>query len=565
MYPEKPTRVTNTVGNTIFGALSGERPVDWGIVVKELVQRLLSGMGKSKATPICPYVFHLYHSHELLLPAKKKEYRIQEALVKHNVEFEEDEDPASPANPDKEGSSDDSDECESLTPSEIREIQKQEAARLKKSPLNRRKQPPAPKDPVSSKRKSPAPMDAVERNYQTIVVTCREIRAREREREALIQEVCHRLGNVRLDELVEAIAHLPSQKRMEELEAKVSFLQKKSKKATEELKEEKELHRKAVDKLNLSLAFNQKLEAYVGNTGDVVNKAQLFDANLAQHPVTAKKVIPVLVDFADKMEELLDEMRVLFDGLLPEVPPLAAENLPDISGEIPSLTGWGKDAATETPTKPDQSGPSEPRREEVAPGRPKSPHSPRTRQTGDSAPTKEVLVESNVGEVIREPEEEEGASLDVLTPTRPAQIDVVQTGPEEPMAERMRELPTPPSGPTLESISLATPVSLVRPSFLKQMETIMKTPFKTPGQGPSFRLLVSSPTPVSIGTDTQETPEVSGSIRSAVCRQGHGNYFSCPTGNPVCNQANPRKLTSPKKSLCLSVQGIQFQKTKIGG
>ena len=37
LYPEKPTRVTITVGNTIFGALSGERPVDWGIVVKDLV------------------------------------------------------------------------------------------------------------------------------------------------------------------------------------------------------------------------------------------------------------------------------------------------------------------------------------------------------------------------------------------------------------------------------------------------------------------------------------------------------------------------------------------------
>ena len=59
LYPEKPTRVTITVDNTIFGALSGERPVDWGLVVKDLVQRLLSGMGKSKATPICPYIFHL--------------------------------------------------------------------------------------------------------------------------------------------------------------------------------------------------------------------------------------------------------------------------------------------------------------------------------------------------------------------------------------------------------------------------------------------------------------------------------------------------------------------------
>ena len=467
LYPEKPTRVTITVGNTIFGALSGERPVDWGIVVKDLVQRLLSGMGKSKATPICPYIFHFYHSHELLLPAEKKEYRIHEALVKHNVESEEDEDLASPANPDEEESSDDSDECESLTPSEIREIQKQEAARLKKSPMNKRKQPLAPKDPVSSKRKSPAPVDAAEQSYQTIATACREIRAREHEREALIQEVCKQLGNVRPDGLVEAIDHLPSQKRMEELEAKISFLQEKSKKASEELKEEKEAHRKAVDKLNLSLAFNQKLETYVGHTGDVVNKAQLFDANLAQHPVTAKKVIPVLVDFADKMEELLDEMRVLFDRLLQEVPPVAAENLPDISGEIPSLIGWGKDDTTETPTKPDQPGSSAPIQEEEAPARPEPPHSPRTHLAETSAPVREVVVESIVGKVIRELEEEEGASLDILTSTPPARIDVVQTGPEEQMAERMRELPTPPSGPTPEPISFATPMSLVRPSFLK--------------------------------------------------------------------------------------------------
>ena len=367
LYPEKPTRVTITIGNTIFGALSGERPVDWGIVVKDLVQRLLSGMGKSKATPICPYIFHLYHSHELLLPAEKKEYRIKEALLKHNVDSEEDGDLDSLA------SSDDLDECESLTPNEIREIQKQEAARLKKSPINKRKQPLAPKDPVPNKRKSPAPVDAAERSYQTIAVACREIRAREREREALIQEVCKRLGNVQPDELLEAINHLPSQKRLEELEAKTAFLQEKSKKANEELREEKEAHRKALDKLNLSLAFNQKLETYVGHTGDVVNKTQLFDANLAQHPIAAKKVIPVLVDFADKMEELLDEMRTLFDGLQPEVPPVAAENLPDISGEIPSLTGWGRDGTTETPTKPDQPGPSEPIQEKEAQARPTHP------------------------------------------------------------------------------------------------------------------------------------------------------------------------------------------------
>ena len=166
----------------------------------------------------------------------------------------------------------------------------------------------------------------------------KDIREREREQQGLIQAICARLGNIQPDGLLEAIDDLPSQKKLDELEAKSTFLHEKAKKVSDELKEEKEVHWKALDKLNLSLAFNQKLETYVGHTRDVVNKAQLFDANLAQNPVTTKKVIPVLVDFADKMEELLDEMRILFDGLQPEVPLVATKNLPDISGEIPSLT-----------------------------------------------------------------------------------------------------------------------------------------------------------------------------------------------------------------------------------
>ena len=127
------------------------------------------------------------------------------------------------------------------------------------------------------------------------------------------------------------------------------------------------------------------------------------------------------------MEELLDEMRVLFDGLLPEVPPVAAENLPDISGEVPNLTGWGKDGTTETPTKPDQPEPSAPNQEEEAPARLKPPHSPRTHPTDTPAQVREVVVESIVGKEVREIEEEEGASHNILTPTPPARIDVVQT------------------------------------------------------------------------------------------------------------------------------------------
>ena len=388
----------------------------------------------------------------------------------------------------------------------------------------------------------------------------KEIREREREQQGLIQAMCARLGNIQPYGLLEAIDNLPSQKRVEELEAKIAFLQEKSKKVSEELREEKEAHKKVLDKLNLSLAFNQKLETYVGHTGDVCNKAKLFDANLAKNPVMAGKVIPVLVDFAEKMEELLDEMRILFDGLQPEVSPVAAENLPDISGEIPSLTGWGKEGNTETPTKPDQPGPSEPTREDDAPPGPELPHSPSTHVAGSSGPVREVLIDTLVGEVVRELEEKARAAFNIMTPAPPARIDTIQTGSEEPIVERMRELPTPPSSPTPEPISLATPTSLVHPSFLKQLETITKTPFKTPGPGPMFRLPASSPIAVSIGTDIQGNPKVSGSVKSA--DKGTKTTSLAPRVTRSAAKQTPASSPRPKRSYLSPSKGSSSKRRR---
>ena len=37
LHPEKPTRVTITLGNTIFSSLSGTRNVDWARIIFDLV------------------------------------------------------------------------------------------------------------------------------------------------------------------------------------------------------------------------------------------------------------------------------------------------------------------------------------------------------------------------------------------------------------------------------------------------------------------------------------------------------------------------------------------------
>ena len=55
-----------TVANTIFGALFGARKVSWGLVIQELVDKLVSGLQKGKPSSISSYLFHLYHRFECL-------------------------------------------------------------------------------------------------------------------------------------------------------------------------------------------------------------------------------------------------------------------------------------------------------------------------------------------------------------------------------------------------------------------------------------------------------------------------------------------------------------------
>ena len=66
LYPAKPEEVTITGGNTIFAALSRERPVKRAQIISDVVQKLLPRVGK-KPTSITPFLFHLYHAKDLLM------------------------------------------------------------------------------------------------------------------------------------------------------------------------------------------------------------------------------------------------------------------------------------------------------------------------------------------------------------------------------------------------------------------------------------------------------------------------------------------------------------------
>ena len=92
VHPDKPIRVTRTIGNTIFGALSRNRLVDWGKVFSELVQQLVGGAGKSKPTPICPFLYHLYECKGLLTEEEETDYTTAKELNRYRITPERDQD-----------------------------------------------------------------------------------------------------------------------------------------------------------------------------------------------------------------------------------------------------------------------------------------------------------------------------------------------------------------------------------------------------------------------------------------------------------------------------------------
>ena len=90
VHPDKPTRVTCTLDNTIFGALGGQRLVNWAKIFAELVNRLVGAADKTKPTPIYPFFFHLYESKGLLTKDVETNYRAAEELTRYRITPDQD-------------------------------------------------------------------------------------------------------------------------------------------------------------------------------------------------------------------------------------------------------------------------------------------------------------------------------------------------------------------------------------------------------------------------------------------------------------------------------------------
>ena len=171
-------------------------------------------------------------------------------------------------------------------------------------------------------------------------------------------------------EVLEVLEELPHKQTIIDLQVKGEKLQMEVNRLKEELEDKKKANAVAATKLSNRLDLIRKMEGYVQQPVEVLNKARFFDEGLAKNSVTTTKVIPILVDFNKKMEEILFNMRGPLEGL--EVQGLVPlDQMPNISintKELPMLQRWEIRTMGQTPT-PMQ--PTQPQASELAREAPK--------------------------------------------------------------------------------------------------------------------------------------------------------------------------------------------------
>jgi len=311
LHPEKPTRVTISLGNTIFGSLCGERKVDWGRIIHDLVSQLVGRVGKSRATPLSPYLFHLYKHTDLLTEPEEKIWRHQEVLLKYGeATSDEEEGSESGTDPDTDG-----EDCEPIPPP----VKKQKVA----SPQTKGKRPVEDKPEPSSRPTlkpgaKPKSFVGFGDPFTPVMDAVTSLRLDWESKNQVLMEVASVVG-VRPDrdlasKVAECIADPVELERMQvenrELREEVNRVKAELLLANEDAVATREIARHI-------LTLAEKVKATLGDPGESVAKARLFDAKVhEERKISGSRVLRILTDCADRMEETMKEGRAAADIIL---------------------------------------------------------------------------------------------------------------------------------------------------------------------------------------------------------------------------------------------------------
>jgi len=307
LHPEKPTRVTITLANTIFGALTGCRRVDWSRIISDLVTQLVSRVGKSRATPVCPYIFHLYHHNELLSPAELKTWKNQVYLLQYGESDEDEEHKSGSEEP-----GDESDEEEEDMPP---------LKRHKTTPVDKRGTPPrkytpeTKRTPVVMKTGAPGASSSSSDPFEQLIDVICGIRADWEIKRQILKAIGSLVGSPEEKDLAETVAGcLADPVETRKHEAEILRLQGEAEKMKAELATVRANTEVAKEMVAETRKLAEQVKATFGEPGSAAAKAKLFDEKfLDESRPSGSRMVRILNDFSEQIEAMLATARLTAD------------------------------------------------------------------------------------------------------------------------------------------------------------------------------------------------------------------------------------------------------------
>jgi hypothetical protein len=292
MYPEKPNRIIVTMGNTIFGALNGERKVKWARIITNLVVQLAARVGKSRASLLCPFLYHLYERKELLKPEEEKSWKIQEAMMKYGESGSSDEDGSGSRSDNETEDDEEEEECQVL---------------LNRVPKRQRQEEKSAQGGATLTSKvEGVPVTSSKDRFEAICKALGEMQAEHRMRRELLRVVCQLVDCTptnlpdRIRKMVTEQSRVEDAKRLRDENTRLSL-------EVGSLINENQAARKQAE---AAVAAAERIRMFAHQAGEVVAKAELFDekVGIGSKP-SGTRIALILTDYSEKLERVLADMR----------------------------------------------------------------------------------------------------------------------------------------------------------------------------------------------------------------------------------------------------------------
>jgi hypothetical protein len=304
--------------------------------------QLAARVGKSHASLICPFLYHLYERKELLKPEEEKQWKIQEAMLKYGESGSEDE--AGSAS----GSDDEDDEKE--------EEEEEMQVLLNRPPKRARQEDKSGQVGATLVPKTEGPsLSSGKDRFTSICNSLGEMQAEHERRGELLTDACllavcgpselpDRIRKLMVDQ-----ARVEDSRKLKEENARLNL----------EVGNLLNKNRAAWVQAEAAAASAERIREFVHQAGQVVAKAELFDekVGIGSKP-SGTRIAMILTDYSEKLERVLGDMRVVVNqvsDLLRQ--PVRQDLVASSSKGLPTLSKLSfPDNFSELPTMDDLTG-----------------------------------------------------------------------------------------------------------------------------------------------------------------------------------------------------------------